>query len=300
MYRDSLHGYTILGKCTVAEVNKILVVEDDVDLAEMLNAYFRSQGYHVRVSNWGEDGVKAATQDVPDVVVLDVRLPDINGFEVCRRLRQNRHTEAVPVIFLTEKREREDKLAGLELGAVDYITKPFDVQELRLRVRNILRRVSMDNMVNPVTNLPEGLPVQENMEKMLRQPEWGVVLAQIHGLDRFRNQYGFVAADDVARAISLMITNALQENESADNFVGHVGPVDFVITTSLERQPQVMSSCRIRLESSIQYFYPAVDRARLHEIPANERLHVRVVGLSSRDVSLSDWAGLQQALMKLS
>lgn len=283
----------------MAEVNKILVVEDDVDLAEMLNAYFRSQGYQVRVSNWGEDAVKSATQDVPDVVVLDVRLPDINGFEVCRQLRQNRHTEAVPVIFLTEKREREDKLIGLELGAVDYITKPFDIQELRLRVRNIIRRASMETMVNPVTNLPEGTPVQDNLEKMLRHPDWGLVVAKIQGLDRFRNQYGFVAADDVARAISLMITNALQESDSSANFVGHIGPVDFVIATNAERQPQVMNSCRIRLESSIQYFYPAVDRVRLHEIPANERLHVKVSGLSSRETNLSDWEGLKLALAKL-
>jgi DNA-binding response OmpR family regulator len=283
----------------VAEANKILVVEDDLDLAEMLNAYFRTQGYQVRISNWGEDAVKSATQDVPDVVVLDVRLPDINGFEVCRRLRQSRHTESVPVIFLTEKREREDKLMGLELGAVDYITKPFDIQELRLRVRNIIRRADMDAMVNPVTNLPEGAPVQENLEKMLRQPDWGLVVARIQGLDRFRDRYGFVAADDVARAISLMITNALQESDSADNFVGHIGPVDFIIVTTAERQTQVMNSCRIRLESSIQYFYPAIDRVRLHEIPASERLHVKVVGLSSREADLSDWQGLQMALAKV-
>src|SRR5690606_31600974 len=103
---------------------------------------------------------------------------------------------------------------------------------------------------NPVTNLPEGSPVQENLERMLRQPDWGVVVARIQSLDRFRNRYGFVAADDVARAISLMITNALQESNSADNFVGHIGPVDFVIITNSERHSQVMNSCRIRLESS--------------------------------------------------
>ena len=283
----------------MADTSKILVVEDDVDLAEMLNAYFRTQGYQVRIANWGEDAVKAATQDVPDVVVLDVRLPDINGFEVCRRLRQNRHTESLPVIFLTEKREREDKLTGLELGAVDYITKPFDIQELRLRVRNILRRAEMDSMVNPVTNLPEGNPVQENLEKMLRQPEWGLVVARIRGLDYFRNRYGFVAADDVARAISLMILNALQESDSADNFVGHIGPVDFAIVTHVDRQTQVMNSCRIRLESSIQYFYPAIDRARLSEMPANERLHVKVSGLSSREVKIADWEGLQMAVNRV-
>jgi len=139
---------------------KIFIVEDDNDLAEMLRAYFRVQGYSVSVASRGHDGVTGITEDVPDVVVLDIRLPDIDGYEVCRQLRRSRKTQHVPVIFLTEKREREDKLAGLELGAVDYITKPFDIQELRLRVRNALRRAQMSTLLNPVTGLPEGTLVR--------------------------------------------------------------------------------------------------------------------------------------------
>ncbi|PVE32348.1 hypothetical protein DC030_15185, partial [Enterococcus faecalis] len=102
--------------------------------------YFKVQGYQVFHASRGEDAVRMITEAAPDIAVLDIRLPDIDGYEVCRRLRQNRRMHDLPVIFLTEKREREDKLIGLELGAVDYITKPFDIQELRLRVRNALRR----------------------------------------------------------------------------------------------------------------------------------------------------------------
>lgn len=105
--------------------SKILVVEDDLDVAEMLNAYFRVQGYEVFTVNWGEDGVRACQTVSPDLVVLDIRLPDIDGYEVARRLRTDRRTQDVPIIFLTEKRDRADRLHGLELGADDYITKPF-------------------------------------------------------------------------------------------------------------------------------------------------------------------------------
>ena len=115
------------------ENGTLLIIEDDLDIAGMLNDYFRVQGYDVITANWGEDGIRSCEQNQPDIIILDIRLPDIDGFEVARRLRDDRKTKEIPIIFLTEKRQREDRLTGLKLGADDYITKPFDVQELRLR-----------------------------------------------------------------------------------------------------------------------------------------------------------------------
>ena len=88
----------------------ILIVEDDLDIADMLNAYFRVQGYQVLTVNWGEDGIRACQNELPDVVILDIRLPDMDGFEVARQLKANWRTKEIPVIFLTEKRQREDRL----------------------------------------------------------------------------------------------------------------------------------------------------------------------------------------------
>ncbi len=266
---------------------KIFIVEDDLDLSEMLSAYFRVQGYDVSTASRGEDAVAAMSKDIPDVAVLDIRLPDIDGFEVCRRLRRARRTQNLPVIFLTEKRERDDKLSGLELGAVDYITKPFDIQELRLRVRNALRRARLSTLLNPVTGLPEGALVKERLEQMLKFPDWGVVLAGIHGLSKFRDRFGFVAADDVSRAVTLMIANAVQESGTGDDFVGHADSGDFIILTTAERSPKLAERCMVRLQPSIQYFYPALDRQRLHEMPEEERLGVYVAAVSSTDVSVS-------------
>lgn len=282
----------------MTDPKKILIVEDDLDLAEMLSAYFRVQGYNIITASWGEDGVKLVEEDLPDIVVLDIRLPDIDGYEVCRQIRKIRKAQHLPIIFLTEKREREDKLSGLELGAVDYITKPFDIQELRLRVRNALRRSRMNSMVNPVTGLPEASIVQERLEKMLRQPEWGIVLTGIRGLSKFRDKYGFVAADDVARAVSLMITNAMQDSGAGDDFVGHLDTVDFIILTNLERYKKVAENCLIRLQPSIQYFYPAVDRAYINELMESERLRVQVTNMSSRNGDFSTIDDLRTALYK--
>ena len=89
--------------------SKILIIEDDRDLAEMLNAYLRVQGYEVLISNWGEEGIRTAQTAKPNLLILDIRLPDIDGFEVARRLRADRKTSEIPIIFLTEKRERTDR-----------------------------------------------------------------------------------------------------------------------------------------------------------------------------------------------
>src|SRR5258705_9276881 len=169
----------------------------------MLNAYFRVQGYEVFTVNWGEDGVRAGQTIFPDLIILDIRLPDIDGYEVARRLRGDRRTNEIPIIFLTEKRERIDRLQGFEVGADDYITKPFDVQELRLRVRNALKRVSQGSLTNPITGLPEGALVDEKLSELIGKDGVAALYVSIENMDQFREANGFVASDDVLRAISL-------------------------------------------------------------------------------------------------
>lgn len=281
---------------------KIFIVEDDLDLAEMLTTYFGAQGYDIATTPRGEEAVDLIREDLPDVIVLDIRLPDIDGYEVCRRLRSDRRTRHLPVIFLTERRERKDKLAGLQLGAVDYLTKPFDIQELRLRIRNALRRAQFRTLHNPITGLPEGTLVQEKLEDLLRVDQWGLVMVRIRGLDKFRDQYGFVAADDVTRAVSLMITNAMQEGRNSseeDEFIGHADVVDFVVITERSRCQKLAERCRMRLHPSIQYFYPAIDRERVSDMDESERLTVEVACLSSGAGEFKRLSELGEALNQL-
>jgi len=127
---------------TRAEKKTILVVEDDLDTSDMLRLYFEAQGYEVLTTCYGSHALEICQKTLPDLVIQDINLPDIDGYEVCRHLGDNLRTNQIPVLFLTERRDRGDKIAGLELGAADYMTKPFDVQELRLKVRNIMRRAS--------------------------------------------------------------------------------------------------------------------------------------------------------------
>src|SRR5689334_7585212 len=238
----------------------------------MLNAYFRVQGYDVLTAAWGKDAVKMSREHNPDLVVLDIRLPDIDGYEVCRQLRTNRRTQDIPVIFLTEKRDRVDKLAGLELGVVDYITKPFDIQELRLRVRNTLRRASQQMVVNPVTNLSEGHLVDERLNDVSQSSKsWALLTIGIQGLETFGDQYGFIASDDVLRAVTLMINNAIREVGNEQDFIGHLAPHEFVVITDPEHLPGIRERIEVRIKQSMEYFYPLKDRDEARRAMAESR-----------------------------
>jgi len=264
----------------VAEAkHKILIVEDDPDVSEMLNAYFRVQGYDVFTVNWGEDGVRASQTIIPDLIILDIRLPDIDGYEVARRLREERRTQEIPIIFLTEKRERIDRLQGFEVGADDYITKPFDVQELRLRVRNALKRVSQGSLTNPVSGLPEGPLVEERLSDVIHKSGWALLHISISHLDSFREAYGFVASDDVLRAISLMIHNTMKESGAGEDFLGHISPTDFVVVMAPEHLLAFQKQISSRLEQSLDYFYPIKDREQASKRP--DRLFIKVADVPS-------------------
>lgn len=272
---------------------QILIVEDDLDVADMLNAYFRVQGYDVRVANWGEDAVRTSLEIPPDLIVLDIRLPDIDGYEVARRLRSDRRTKEVPIIFLTDRRGRSDRLHGLELGADDYITKPFDVQELRLRVRNALRRLSQGTLTNPITNLPEGVLVEERLKDCLTTDGWALLLVMVESLDDFRDAYGFVASDDVLRALSLMIHNAIREVGSPNDFVGQYGPAQFVIFSTPSILPDLRERIGSRLEQSMDYFYPLKDRGRTD---LGNRLNVSMKQLASSQGPFASLDDLKEKL----
>jgi DNA-binding response OmpR family regulator len=277
--------------------SKILIVEDDPDVAEMLTAYFRSQEYDVSTVNWGEDGVRSAQQNPPDLAILDIRLPDIDGYEVAYRLRNDRRTAAIPIIFLTEKRDRSDKLQGLEIGADDYITKPFDIQELRLRVRNSLSRVNQGSLTNPITGLPEGALVDEKLTETVGKEEIALLYVSLKNMDPFREAYGFVASDDVLRAISLMIGNTMREFSRAEDFLGHLTTTDFILLIPPSNLTVLSDKLRSRLDQSIEYFYPLKDREQISK--QSNRLNAKLSDIPSLKKHNGDTIQLKSELLAL-
>ncbi len=127
---------------------RILVVDDDKSVANTIDRLLQSRGHQTVVANDGWAALEAARREKIDIVVLDVLMPGMTGIEVCKRLRADPRTAMLPIIFLTAKAMLDDKIEGFEAGADDYLTKPFDIQELDLRVRAILRRTQFDTSLS--------------------------------------------------------------------------------------------------------------------------------------------------------
>jgi PleD family two-component response regulator len=238
--------------------NTLLIVEDDLDTSEMLRVYFEGKGYRVVTAISGVEALEKCRSEKLDLVLLDVRMKDVDGFTIGQQLQSDVRTSQLPIIFVTERGERDDRITGLKLGAVDYIAKPFDIQELRLRVRNALRRVRSQN--NPITGLPGEKLTTDRLGMLLERETWAAIGVNISGLDKFNEIYGFVARDDVLRAIALTLTTAVDELGSIDDFVGQPGENCFVITTVPDKLPTLGVQIEVRLNQAMTYFYPIHDR----------------------------------------
>ncbi len=277
----------------------LLIVEDDLDTSEMLRVYFEAQGYNVLTAITGQEGLEQCRAERLDLILLDVRLPDMDGFEIGRHLQDDVRTSHLPVIFVTERRGRDDRIAGLKLGAIDYVTKPFDVQELKLRVRNALRRVGNQN--NSVTGLPGDKLTNDRLSIMLESSEWAAVAVRIHGVDKFNEVYGFVARDDVLRAVALTLTTVIDEVGTIDDFIGHPNESYFIILTVPNKAEQLKQQIEQRLNQAMSYFYPIHDRESGFVQLGDENItvpfmHVSTVAVSSTTKTFADVESLKTAL----
>jgi diguanylate cyclase (GGDEF)-like protein len=239
---------------------RLLVVEDDIDIANMLKIYFTSLQYDVDVANRGRDALEKTKQVLPHLIVLDIMLPDIDGYEVCRTLRTSTRTSHIPVIFLTQKDERSDKLQGLELGADDYITKPFDIEELKLRVQGAIRRSERESLTDPRSGLPAGRLIEEQLRRIIREKEWALLDVRVNNFEAFKDVYGFVAGDDVVRFAAMMIGEVVDELGTTSDFIGHAGGDNFIIITTNEAAPQIRQRLKERFANEVQSHYNFIDR----------------------------------------
>jgi PleD family two-component response regulator len=239
---------------------RLLIVEDDLDISNMLKIYFTGLGYDVDTAVRGGDALEKTKHALPHLIVLDIMLPDIDGYEVCRSLRTNTRTSHIPVIFLTQKDERSDRLQGLELGADDYITKPFDIEELKLRVQGAIHRSERESLTDPRSGLPAGRLIEEQLRRIIRETDWAYMDLRLNYFGSFTDVYGFVAGDDVLRFTAMLIGEVLDELGTASDFVGHAGGDNFVIITQEQAAPAIRDRLKQRFAEEVQTHYNFMDR----------------------------------------
>jgi len=273
----------------------ILIVEDEPELSDMLVDYLVAQGYQVLAAAWGEDAVKLCQENTPQLVVIDIGLPDINGYEVARRIQAYHRTRNTPIIFLTQFHERTDRMQGLELGAVDYVTKPYDLQELHLRMRNAIKRAAQETLTNSITSLPEGRLVDERLGEVLGTANWAILVLQVRRMNRFRETYGFVAADDAMRAVAAIFKETAQQGGTGEDLVCHLTAENLLAITTAARAPEMERRVRERLHQSVDMFYPNLEPAK--PVQPGERL--AFVTAVQPAAAFQDVDSLKKALMHL-
>lgn len=262
---------------------RLLIVEDDADISNMLRIYFNSQGFLVDVAPRGQDALEKTRQVMPHLLILDIMLPDIDGYEVCRALRTNTRTSHIPVLFLTQKDERSDKLKGLELGADDYITKPFDIEELKLRVQNALARSERESLTDPGTGLPAGRLIEDQLRRVIRQQGWAFLDVRINHFDPFKDVYGFIAGNDVLRFTAMLLGEVVDQAGTENDFIGHAGGDNFVIFTSQAAATALKNRLKERFSAEIQTHYNFMDRQQgfmLAPIQGGEKVQTPFMALA--------------------
>jgi PleD family two-component response regulator len=260
---------------------RLMIVEDDSDISNMLRIYFQSQGYDVTVAQRGEDSLEMCRQQLPHIIVLDIMLPDMDGYDVCRHLRGNLRTSHIPIIFLTQKDERSDKIHGLELGADDYITKPFDLEELKLRVRSALTRAQYTSLTNPTTGLPSGQLIEDQLRQVMRRKDWGILYVGIQGFATFSDVYGFVAAEEVLRFAAMVLGRAVDSKGTPNDFIGHIGGDDFIVITGKDLVLPIIKDLQQRFDSEIGTHYEWQARQQGYLVVADDVGNEQKVDLMS-------------------
>lgn len=239
---------------------RILIVEDDAELAELLTASLNAHGFEALAAGTGAEAMQRAADEEFQLVILDILLPDTTGYDLCNRLRSQRRTQEWPILFLTEKRGRDDRLHGLELGVVDYITKPFDMTELRLRIRNALQRASQHSTMNAVTELPDAPLVALRLAALPERADpWALVIVAADGLEALRETYGFLAADELMRALALIAQGTVRDLGGQGDFAGHYDATTLLIFTSLSRAPYIRDRIAERVARTLAGLYQPLD-----------------------------------------
>jgi diguanylate cyclase (GGDEF)-like protein len=237
------------------ELQKILVVDDAPINIQVLNEVLKEQ-YRVFFATDGKDALKVAASILPDIILLDIMMPEMDGYEVCRSLKNDQLLSHIPVIFITAMTQQEDEAVGLELGAVDYISKPFHPSIVRLRIRNQLELkrqrdlLSKLSLLDGLTGIPNRRALEDYLDREWRRAvrngtELAVIMMDIDHFKSYNDSYGHIPGDECLRKVALALTSAL---ERPADFVARFGGEEFLsILPETDSKGAFMIAERLRM-----------------------------------------------------
>jgi diguanylate cyclase (GGDEF)-like protein len=241
----------------------ILVVDDDADIARFVEVNLRLHGFDVQVAGDGVHALELVEQQRPDLAVVDLMMPRMDGLELTRRLRADPMTSALPIIMLTAKGLTVDKVVGLTTGADDYLVKPFDTLELIARVRSTLRRNQEFREVSPLTGLPGNARILREIADRVRSgADYAVCYLDIDRFKTVNDAYGFMRGDEFISALARSLHRAVVSVGLPPAFLGHVGGDDFIAVCSPPQVRPMTERVVVDFERASDDLYDPVDAKR--------------------------------------
>jgi PleD family two-component response regulator len=241
----------------------ILVVDDDAALRTIISTNLELAGFRVIGAGDGPSALALLDDDVPDVVVLDVMLPMMDGYATLGKIRRHATASHVPVIVLTGKNDSTDPVKSLEAGADDFIAKPFSPQEMLARVRAKVRRANVDSSLQPLTRLPGNIAIEHEVRTRFEQRlPWAVIYADIDNFKAYNDAYGFARGDEAIKLVSSTMAETIKQVGEESDFLGHIGGDDFIIVTEPLRAETLARAVAANFDRDVPRLYDAVDRNR--------------------------------------
>jgi diguanylate cyclase (GGDEF)-like protein len=215
---------------------KILVVDDEEHIRRILKFQLEKHGFIVITAENGEVALGIIRREAPDLVILDLMMPRMDGFEVCQRLRADFQTSQIPIIMLTAKSDMPDKIKGLREGANDYLIKPYSNEELLLRVCNVLEWSQNQKNANPLTGFAGNKAIEKELQNRIEKGEsFAFLYIDIDNFKAYNDYYGYQKGDESILFLADIISESVHSLGGVGDFVGHIGGDDFVIITSIDR-----------------------------------------------------------------
>lgn len=261
---------------------RILVVEDEGTLRKLLTMQLESAGYVVDVAGDGVEGLAKVLDDPPDLVILDLMMPRMSGSELCRQLKSNYLTHQIPVIMLSALSDIRDKVAGLKLGANDYLTKPHAAEELLGRVRNLLHWSRLQREASPLTGLPGNRAIEAEAQRRLdAELPFSFLYLDIDNFKAFNDYYGYAEGDRAIKLCAYVVARAVQAKGAPDDFVGHVGGDDFVVIAGAESGGPIADEIMAEFDARMPEVYAEADLVRGYIEVANRQSEMQQFPLMS-------------------
>ncbi len=248
---------------------RVLVVDDDVDIRAVLRRILEQAGFEVLEAGDGAMAFERTVVEQPDVVLLDMGLPGMDGLAVLRELRTDARTAHVPVLLVAAAAQPEGVVAGLDAGADDHLTRPFDGDEVVARIRAVVRRATQQSSRNPLTGLPGNERITTELSSRIdRGDPTALLYVDVDDFKPYNDHYGFLRGDHALRELGGLIVEVVKHEAAPGAFVGHVGGDDFVVIVEPHEAERVAEAICERFDAMAPSLYdPGDAAARSIEVP---------------------------------